>query len=155
MVLLPALQRRLPGPRLLRDRTVERRLFDLLVDLQLRLELRPELAALPGAGLEYLGERTLGLLVLALQQVDRVHRRLLAAENCGSYDRAIARFQSWAARACPVAADRLRQRPWRTSEVCAIDLRHRYTRASLTAMAAPPYDENSDSRKCLERRGSK
>src|SRR4030095_10885966 len=80
MMLLPALQRGLPGPRLLRHRAIECRLFDLLVDLQLRLELRPELAALPGAGLEDLGERTLGLLVLALQQVDRVHRRLLAAE---------------------------------------------------------------------------
>src|SRR4029453_15444958 len=100
MMLLPALQRRLPGPRPLRHRTVERRLFDLLVDLQLRLELRPEPAALPGAGLEDLGERTLGLLVLALQQVDRVHRRLLAAENCESYDRAIALVQSRAARGC-------------------------------------------------------
>src|SRR5262249_591498 len=61
------------GRAFLLEGPVEARLLDLLMRLELRVELLPQGASLGRRSLEQLGERRLGLLVLLLEELDRVH----------------------------------------------------------------------------------
>src|SRR5262249_31446687 len=64
-------ERRIRGT-LLREGTVEARVFYFLVSLQLRLKPLPHPAPLGGRCGEHLSEGRLGLLMLLLQELDRI-----------------------------------------------------------------------------------
>jgi hypothetical protein len=84
VVLPPLLQRLVSRPDLVRHRAIQRGLFDLFVHLELRPELGPEGRALLGLRDLDLPERPLGRLVVALEQLNRLHCLLLAVLPCSS-----------------------------------------------------------------------
>src|SRR4029453_2123150 len=77
VMLLPFLQGLVFRPDLLRHRAIERHFFNLFMHFQLWLELRPELCSLVAARRLDVPERTLGLLMLVLQELNRIHCALL------------------------------------------------------------------------------
>jgi hypothetical protein len=73
----PSREPRVRPAHLALEAPVQARVLDLLVGLELGLQLGPESAPRLGRRLQHLLERGLGLLVLLLQELDRIHGSLL------------------------------------------------------------------------------